>query len=145
MTDRTASPPARRRSTRCGHGPDGVLRSDDLALCGFNPLADPERLAFPLRRSQGVVEGASLGALTLRWHDGSAELGARGCGPDGSALAERVVAAVARWDVDRAALPAVALHPAGAPDDRLSAGPVVEKVHRRLVATYASRSSNSPA
>ncbi len=206
------------RSVALVHGPDGVLRSDDLALCGFIPLVGPDgerrtplaadaaavlvwdhdqsvdaatlagaldepgvtawsgvrvdawqpvdrvwlrltveepgavgvladtaRLAFPLQRSQGVVEGASLGALILRGHDGGVELGARGYGPDGSALAERVLSAVARWDVDRTGLPALALHPAGTPDDRLPAGPVVEKVHRRLVASYASRSSNSPA
>jgi protein-L-isoaspartate(D-aspartate) O-methyltransferase len=204
------------RSTAFVHGPDGVLRSDDLALCGFIPLAGPDGesrapidaeatvtmlwdrdqpvdptllvdalddpgvtvwsgirigperpadgvwlrlvvdepgavglLAHPdrlhpaggvspflLTRTQGVVDGASLGVLVLRRHGEGAELGARGVGPGGAAVADRVRAAIGRWAADPALLPVVSLHPAGTPDDRLPAGTVVEKVHRRLVAAY---------
>ncbi|WP_338702001.1 hypothetical protein V2W30_32100 [Streptomyces sp. Q6] len=63
-----------------------------------------------------------------------------GFGPTGPALADRLAAAVVRWDVHERGrgYPALEVHPAGTPDTELPAGHLLDKTHSRLVWTWRS-------
>ncbi len=63
------------------------------------------------------------------------ELGAIGHGPDGAELADRITEHIRTWDQDRAAVPTLAVFPAGTPD-RFTTRTVIDKRHTRLTFSW---------
>ncbi|MFI2209649.1 methyltransferase, FxLD system [Streptomyces sp. NPDC020141] len=112
------------------------------------------RLA-PGDAAPAVTGGGSLAYLTyeqVRHGDTPAERlwewAVHAFGDQGPELAERLAAAVRAWDRDvrdRAEDPALSVHPAGTPDDRLPAGEVLDKPHCRLVFQWPDRHTTRPA
>ncbi len=92
--------------------------------------------AIPIR-SPALVEGDSIAYFTLRRLQDSAdrrsELGAIGHGPTGRQLAERLCEQIRAWDHDRTAQPCITACPAGAPDEEVPHGLVIDKRTVRLV------------
>ncbi|GAA3393315.1 hypothetical protein GCM10020369_58390 [Cryptosporangium minutisporangium] len=80
-----------------------------------------------------LAEGDSIAYLAVQRSNGSHELGARGHGPSGQAMAERLCDTIRAWGLDRDAQPGLVIYPASTPDTDLPAGMVVDKPHTRLV------------
>ena len=116
-----------------------ITNPDQLAATGRARLFRPASTSC-------IIEGDSIALFRFRSlpdtrqsADATAELGALGFGPRGGELADRVVAAIHDWDHDPTRQPEFTLHPAGTPDNRLPAGTVIDKTHRRLVIRYPDR------
>lgn len=111
----------------------------------------PLMAAKPSGRQRGLVASASpLGVPTLVDGDSFAyrivratdapdrfELGAVGHGPQGQAVAERLVEEIQTWDRDHRGHRAhIEVHPAGTPDDQLPAGRVIDRLHTRITVSW---------
>ncbi|MFI6008690.1 methyltransferase, FxLD system [Streptomyces sp. NPDC051243] len=111
----------------------------------------PLMAAKPAARQRGLVASASpLGVPTLVDGDSFAyrtvratddpdrfELGAVGHGPQGKAVAERLVEEVQTWDrAHRGHRAHIEVHPAGTPDDQLPAGRVIDRLHTRITISW---------
>ncbi|MFF5476718.1 methyltransferase, FxLD system [Streptomyces sp. NPDC012935] len=111
----------------------------------------PLMAAKPSARQRGLVASASpLGVPTLVDGDSFAyrtvratddpdrfELGAVGHGPQGKAVAERLVEEIQTWDRDHRGHRAhIEVHPAGTPDDQLPAGRVIDRLHTRITVSW---------
>jgi protein-L-isoaspartate(D-aspartate) O-methyltransferase len=118
------------------------LTGAESGTCRFaaNDAAVEAGLCHPAftHRSPALVDQDSLAYLALRGPDADAterrwELGATGHGPTGAELAQRLCEHIRRWDHDRNAQPAITAYPAGAPDQDLADGVVIDKQFIRLV------------
>ncbi|MFH9731852.1 methyltransferase, FxLD system [Streptomyces sp. NPDC017260] len=110
-----------------------------LEVTGEALEAGVRRPAIPVR-SPALVAGESLAYLILQREDADPEqpwrLGAAGYGPDGEGLAERLVAHIDAWSVDRQAVPAMTVYPADAAPDDTSGGHVVQKEETVALLTF---------
>ncbi|MET9439401.1 hypothetical protein [Streptomyces sp. NPDC006610] len=92
----------------------------------------PTRLNFSLV----AVDGPNLAYVVVRRSDDrkSAEFGVHAFGPDGEGAAYRLADAVRTWGKEhrRGPGPAIAVHPAGTPDELISGERVIDKRHRRI-------------
>jgi len=114
---------------RAGHLPDrrAALRRGQRPNHPGDPQAEP-----------GRAERGSLAYFTYRrlaCGEDRSELGAIGHGPDGAKLADRIAEHIRTWDHDRAAVPTLAVFPAGTPD-RLTTRTVIDKRHTRLTFSW---------
>jgi protein-L-isoaspartate(D-aspartate) O-methyltransferase len=85
-----------------------------------------------------VVDG-TLAYLALRKRDHDVfEFGAHAYGPDAAWLADALATLIRVWDGDHrhGPEPRIEVHPAGAPDDRLPIGRVIDKRHTRVTITW---------
>ncbi|WP_307847216.1 methyltransferase, FxLD system [Streptomyces sp. F63] len=114
---------------------------DNLPLMAAKPAARQRGLvasASPLGVPT-LVEGDSFAYRTVRRtdHPDRFELGAVGHGPQGKAVAERLVEEIRTWDRSHRGHPAhVEIHPAGTPDDQLPAGRVIDRPHTRVTISW---------
>ncbi|MFF3262009.1 hypothetical protein ACFYWO_22915 [Streptomyces sp. NPDC002932] len=117
------------RSVTLVRGGD-TLHAEHWTYCGF--VRDRGAAA----RTAPMVRLAD-GAVTVRWENGV--LGAYG--PAGPEPARRFAACVRTWDrnVRTSGYPAMSVHPAGTPDDRLPPGDVLEMPASRLVLGWPGR------
>jgi protein-L-isoaspartate(D-aspartate) O-methyltransferase len=118
------------------------------ALDGFCLLAVDPKLDTGLVAPQNkmacpaVVAGGSFAYLALRRlgedPDPEFEFGAHAFGPDAAALAESTAEQIRVWGRDHRGGPGprIAAYPAGAPDDRLPVGRVVDKRHVRILISW---------
>ncbi|MEV0640862.1 methyltransferase, FxLD system [Streptomyces sp. NPDC050619] len=88
-------------------------------------------------RSPALVSGSSLAFLIAERDNADLErpsrLGAAGYGPHATPLARNLIAHITDWGTDRAAVPHMTIHPAGAPDSELPKGHVIDKPDSRSV------------
>ena len=92
-------------------------------------------------RSPALAQGDSLAYLTLRGPDPDTtprrwELGAKGHGPTGAQLAERLCEQIRAWDHDRTAQPIITAYPADTPNTELPHGMLINKQFVRIVISY---------
>lgn len=115
---------------------DGVCR---LEVTEEALAAGVRRPAIPVR-SPALVSGGSLAYLILQREDADAErpwrLGAAGYGPDGTELANKLVAHIDAWSDHRGAVPAMTIYPAGASREGSAGGHVVTKNESVIVLSY---------
>lgn len=101
--------------------------------------AGVRRPAIPIR-TPALVVGESLAYMILLREDEDAEqpwrVGAAGYGPDGSALAHKLVAHIEAWGADREALPTMAIHPAAGPLNGPEEGHVISKNESSVVLAH---------
>ncbi|WP_448330459.1 methyltransferase, FxLD system [Streptomyces sp. DSM 41534] len=111
----------------------------------------PLLIAKPGACARGLVDSVSpLGIPTLVERDSLAyravrptddpdrfELGAIGHGPGAQEIADRMIEQIQIWDREHRSHRAhIEVHPAGTPDDRLSAGRVMDRPHTRIAITW---------
>lgn len=98
-------------------------------------------LLLPVNRiaSPAVAEGASFAYLASRTLDeATVEFGAGAFGPGASTLAQAMAEQVRVWDraYRDGPAPVIAAYPAGAPDERLPDGLVIDKRHVRVTVSW---------
>ncbi|WP_369173475.1 methyltransferase, FxLD system [Streptomyces sp. R28] len=114
---------------------------DNLPLMAAKPSARQHGLvasASPLGVPT-LVDGDSFAYRTVRATDDADrfELGAVGHGPQGKAVAERLVEEIQTWDREHRGHRAhIEVHPAGTPDDQLPAGRVIDRLHTRITISW---------
>ena len=114
---------------------------DNLPLMAAKPSARQRGLvssASPLGVPT-LVDGSSFAYRTVRRTDdpNRFELGAIGHGPQGKAVAERLIEEVRTWGRGHRGHRAyIEVYPAGTPDDQLPAGRVIDRLHTRVTISW---------
>jgi protein-L-isoaspartate(D-aspartate) O-methyltransferase len=99
-------------------------------------VANRQRLIFPGgRHAIGPDRVAYFTYRRLAGGEDRSELGAIGHGPEGAKLADRIAEHSRTWDQDRAAVPRLAVFPAGTPG-RFTTRTVIDKRHTRLTFSW---------
>ncbi|MET8342477.1 methyltransferase, FxLD system [Streptomyces microflavus] len=126
---------------------DGIwLRAtvSDDTVCRLEVTSDAldagvRRPAIPIR-TPALVVGDSLAYMALLREDADPEkpwrVGAAGYGPNGSALAHKMVAHIDAWGADRNGVPTMTIHPADGPLDVPAQGHVISKNESSVVLAY---------
>lgn len=115
--------------------PDWALLSAEAGACERHLVA-----STPQRTSPVLLDSDSFAYRTLRATSPERtlfEFGAVGHGPHAERAAHRLAEHMRTWDEHyRPATARFEVHPAGAPDDRLAAGRVVDKQHTRITISW---------
>jgi len=104
-----------------------------------------------MRACPAAAVGGTLAYVALRKRGEHVfEFGAHAYGPDAASLTNELAALIRIWDRDHrhGPEPRIEVHPAGAPDDRLPFGRVIDKRHTRVTITWPIhelQAASSPA
>jgi protein-L-isoaspartate(D-aspartate) O-methyltransferase len=115
---------------------------DGFCVLGLDRERDSGLISLPGKKAfaMAAVDAGSFAYLTTRASEdeGEVEFGVHAYGPDRERLAEQVAEHVHTWSrhLRGGAGPHFALYPAGAGDDLLPGGRVVDKKHRRVLISW---------